>query len=77
VHNARTSGRVTLRYGRSTCEYEVREVGADEAGPVLKRYVAVATKTRPQFDANENSPIEDFIAEADRHPVFELRPLSS
>jgi hypothetical protein len=41
----------------------------------LQRYVAVATKTRPWFDAKSDSPVEDFIAEADRHPVFELTPL--
>ena len=28
-------------------DYAVREVTAEEAGPVLKRYVAVATATRP------------------------------
>jgi hypothetical protein len=59
-------------YGRTTHDYLLREVGADEAGPVLKRYVAVATKTRTQFDATRDSPVEDFAAEADRHPVFEL-----
>jgi hypothetical protein len=53
-------------------DYTVREVGAEEAAPVLKCYVAVATKTRPQFDAGPDSPVEAFAAEADRHPVFEL-----
>ena len=47
----------------------------DEAGPVLKRYVAVATKTRACFEATKDSPVEDFVAEADRHPVFELMPV--
>src|SRR5437764_15006434 len=47
VHNARASGRATLRYGRAKGDYAVRDVGAAEAGPVLKRYVAIATKTRP------------------------------
>ena len=55
-------------------EYTVREAEADEAGPVLKRYVAVAGKTRPQFDAAPDDPAEAFAAEADRHPVFELQP---
>lgn len=72
VRNARADGRVRLRYGRTTREYAVREVGADEAGPVLKRYVAVATKTRAQFRADKDAPAADFAAEADRHPVFEL-----
>jgi hypothetical protein len=72
VRNARAEGRVHLRYGRATHEYAVREVGADEAGPVLKRYVTVATRTRAQFKATKDSPVEDFVAEAHRHPVFEL-----
>lgn len=72
VHNARAAGHVSLQYGRTTREYATREVSADEAGPVLKRYVAIATKTRAQFNATRDSPAEDFVAEADRHPVFEL-----
>jgi deazaflavin-dependent oxidoreductase (nitroreductase family) len=72
VRNARDDGRVRLRYGRTTHDYAIREVGADEAGPVLKSYVAVATKTRGHFGANKDSPVADFAAEADRHPVFEL-----
>lgn len=72
VRNAHEDGRVQLRYGRATHHYTLREVAADEAGPVLKRYVAVATKTRAQFRATKDSPATDFAAEADRHPVFEL-----
>lgn len=72
VHDVRATGRVSLRYGRTTREYATREVDADEAGPVLKRYVAVATKTRAQFAARPDSPAADFAAEAERHPVFEL-----
>ena len=72
VRNAREDGRVQLRYGRTKRDYTIREVGADEAAPVLKRYVAVATKTRTQFGATQDSPVADFAAEADRHPVFEL-----
>jgi len=77
VRNAREDRRVRLRYGRTTRDYETREVGADEAGPVLKRYVAVATKTRSQFGATKDSPVADFAAEAARHPVFELVAISS
>ena len=32
--------------------------------------------TRPQFDAAPDDPAEAFAAEADRHPVFELRPVA-
>ncbi len=77
VLNARAAGLVTLRYGRARQEYATREVSADEAGPVLKRYVAIATKPRAQFKATHDSPVEDFVAEADRHPVFELVAVGS
>ena len=74
VRDVRADGRVSLRYGRSTHRYVAREASAEEAGPILKRYVAVATKTRGQFDAAVDAPVRDFVAEADRHPVFQLVP---
>ncbi len=72
VHNARAAGRVSLRHGRVTHDYTIREASADEAGPVLKRYVALASRTRARFTATKDSPAEEFVAEAHRHPVFEL-----
>jgi deazaflavin-dependent oxidoreductase (nitroreductase family) len=75
VHNARAAGRVSLARRGDRRDYVIREVSAAEAGPVLKRYVAVATATRPYFGADKDAPIEDFVAEADRHPVFELLPI--
>ena len=50
----------------------VDEVGAAEAGPVLKRYLGVATATRPYFKATKDSPVSEFVAEAGEHPVFEV-----
>ncbi|WP_345575162.1 nitroreductase family deazaflavin-dependent oxidoreductase [Nonomuraea rosea] len=77
VHNARAAGKVTLRRRFDVRAYAVREVTAQEAGPVLKRYVRIATATRPYFQATKDSPVEDFIAEADRHPVFEITPVAA
>jgi hypothetical protein len=75
VHNARGAGRVNLARRRDTRDYyTIREATAKEAGPVLKRYVRLAPSTRPYFQATKDSPVEDFLAEADRHPVFELIP---
>ena len=74
VHNARAAGRVSLTRRRDTRDYTIREVPPGEAGPVLKRYVRSAPSTRPYFQATKDSPVEDFITEADRHPVFELIP---
>jgi len=76
VHNARAAGRVTLRRRLDARAYAIREVSAQEAGPVLKRYVRIASATRPYFQAAKDSPVEDFVAEADRHPVFELTPIT-
>jgi deazaflavin-dependent oxidoreductase (nitroreductase family) len=76
VRNARAAGRVTVRRGRDTRDCVVREVGADEAAPVLKSYVGVASKTRALFRASKDAPVEDFVAEAHRHPVFELTSLA-
>jgi deazaflavin-dependent oxidoreductase (nitroreductase family) len=75
VRNARAAGRVSLARRGDRRDYAVREVSAAEAGPVLKRYLTVATATRPYFSADKDAPVEDFVAEADRHPVFELVPI--
>ncbi len=77
VRNARATGRVTLRRGRRSGDYTIREMPAAEAGPVLKRYVAVASATRPYFRAGKDAPVAEFVAEADRHPVFELSPVDT
>jgi deazaflavin-dependent oxidoreductase (nitroreductase family) len=77
VHNARAAGRVSLSRRLRTRHYGIREVSAIEAGPVLQRYVAVATATRKYFQADKDAPVEQFVAEAHRHPVFELVPIDS
>jgi hypothetical protein len=77
VHNARAAGRVGLSRRLNMRHYAIREASAVEAGPVLRRYVAVATATRKYFQADKNAPVEQFVAEASRHPVFELIPIGS
>ena len=72
VHNARAAGGVSLRRGRDVRQWGVREVGAEEAGPILKQYVGGAPIVLPFFDADRGAPPAAFAAEADRHPVFEL-----
>jgi deazaflavin-dependent oxidoreductase (nitroreductase family) len=74
VHNARAAGRVSLTRRRDTRDYTIREASPAEAGPVLRRYVRISPATRPYFQATKDSPVEDFITEAGRHPVFELIP---
>jgi deazaflavin-dependent oxidoreductase (nitroreductase family) len=72
VKNARAAGEVTLKRGRKEERLTIEAVDAEQAAPVLKAYVAVEAITRPYFDAKPDSALEDFAAEADRHPVFRL-----
>ena len=72
VLNARAAGRVTLRRGRDRQDYTIRELPAAETGPILQRYLRLAPAARPYFQAGKHSPVSDFVAEADSHPVFEL-----
>jgi len=72
VHNVRAAPEVSLRRGRTTQALYAREVGADTAGPVLKTYVRQVRVTAPFFDAKVDDPTPRFVAEASRHPVFQL-----
>ena len=72
VKNARAAGRVGLsRRGRSE-EVSIVELDPPESAPVLQRYIVQQPITRRFFQVTPESPIEDFIAEAPRHPVFQL-----
>ena len=72
VHNVRTNPEISLRRGRTTQVLHAHEVNAETAGPVLRRYLRQAAITAPFFDAGPDDPTQNFVAEADRHPVFQL-----
>ena len=76
VLNARAAGQVRLRRGRDRHDYTLRQLPPAEAGSILQRYIRIAPAARPYFQASKDSPVAEFIAEADRHPVFELIPIS-
>ena len=42
------------------------------ATETLKEYITKEGIVRPYFDVKPDSPIEDFVTEAPRHPVFRL-----
>jgi hypothetical protein len=48
----------------------IADRGPEEAAPVLTQYVTEIPITRPFFDAKPDAPLEAFVAEAHRHPVF-------
>jgi deazaflavin-dependent oxidoreductase (nitroreductase family) len=74
VRNARAAGRVALTRGRHAEAVTVREIPPAESAPVLKRYITEVPITRPYFDVRPESPLDAFIAEASRHPVFLITP---
>jgi deazaflavin-dependent oxidoreductase (nitroreductase family) len=77
VRNARAAGEVELtRAGRSET-LRIEEAAAEEAAPVLMRYVKAVAVVRPFFDVKPDSSIEEFTREASRHPVFRLTPRAS
>jgi hypothetical protein len=45
------------------------------SGGVGRVHVQIASATRQYFQADQNDPVESFIAEAGQHPVFELTPI--
>ena len=68
VLNARAAGEVRLTRRFSTTRYTVREVGPDEAGPVLKEYVSVATVPRPYFARHGRRPARGLRPRGRRPP---------
>jgi deazaflavin-dependent oxidoreductase (nitroreductase family) len=76
VRNARAAGQVTLSRGRRSETVAIVELAPAAAAPVLKQYVTEVPITRPFFDARPDSPLEAFVAEAPRHPVFRIHSVS-
>lgn len=72
VHNVRALPEVSLRRGGTTEVLRAEEVGPEVAGPILRRYVRNARVTAPFFDAKADDPVERFVEEPPRHPVFKL-----
>jgi deazaflavin-dependent oxidoreductase (nitroreductase family) len=74
ARNARAAGRVTLGRGSTIESFTVTELQAAEAAPILKQYLAEHPFTvGAYFDVDKNAPLEEFAAEAARHPVFRLQ----
>jgi len=72
VRNARHAGEVQLpRAGRSE-RLAIAQVSAEQAAPILQRYLKRVPVVRPFFDVRTDSPLCEFVTEAPRHPVFRL-----
>lgn len=73
VRNARAAKQVTLSRGRRFDTVRIVELAAEDAAPVLKKYLAQVPVVRPFFDVTPNSSLREFVAEASRHPVFRVQ----
>jgi len=73
VRNARAAEQVSLTRGRRFENVRILELSADDAAPVLKKYLTQVPVVRPFFDVTPKSNLRDFVAEASRHPVFRIQ----
>jgi len=79
VRNLRAARTAVLRLGRRSEELVAAELAPEEAVPFLKGAIAPLLKRPPgawilrrHFNAAPEAPLNDFIKEAQRHPVFEV-----
>jgi deazaflavin-dependent oxidoreductase (nitroreductase family) len=72
VYNAKASGKVTLTRNGKSETVAIRECSAEQAAPVLRKYVMNVPITRPYFDVGIDSSEEAYLAEVPKHPVFEI-----
>jgi deazaflavin-dependent oxidoreductase (nitroreductase family) len=72
VKNARAAGEVDLTRALKTTRHAVEEVGPDEAAPVLREYLRTTPVVRRFFGVDSDDPLDAFVAEAPRHPVFRV-----
>lgn len=74
VRNVRAAGgRAVLRHGRRE-SVRLIEVEPGERAPILRRYLECAPGARAHIPVDRNAPLEQFVAVADRYPVFRIQP---
>lgn len=74
VKNARAAGAVELTRGLRRERVRIEEADRQAAAPILREYLRKTPVTKAFFDAHPNGPLEEFAAEAARHPVFRITP---
>lgn len=73
VRNARAAKEVTISRARRFETVGIVELSAEDAAPVLKKYLDQVPVVRPFFDVTPKSNLREFVAEASRHPVFRIQ----
>lgn len=84
TRNLRAAGEGILAHGRRRQAFVTVELSPEAAGPVLKDAVApnpasrmIALVLRRYLGVAPDASLDGFVAEARRHPVFELRGLGA
>jgi deazaflavin-dependent oxidoreductase (nitroreductase family) len=72
VKNARAAGEVELTRALRTARVRVQEVDPQTAAPILREYLRKTPVTKQFFAADKDARLEEFAAEAPRHPVFRI-----
>lgn len=77
VRNLRAAGEATLRVGHHTETISATELSTGETALVLKEHLgSFPSFIRQYYNVAPTSPLEEFEAEAPRHPVFLVKSLS-
>jgi deazaflavin-dependent oxidoreductase (nitroreductase family) len=81
VRNLRAAGEAVVSKGRRQETVDAVEISPAEGGPILREALAPYVRSRVLakvlgrfFDLRSTSTAEEYVAEARRHPMFELRP---
>jgi deazaflavin-dependent oxidoreductase (nitroreductase family) len=73
VRNLRAAGTATLTRGRHSETVSAHELTAEQAAPILRHALVILPAVlRSYYDATPDSPLEEIVREAPRHPTFAL-----
>lgn len=74
VKNVRAAGTAGLRRNGRVETIRLVEFRDPERAQILKTYLEETPITQPYFDAQPDPPLDAFLAEADKHPIFRVLP---
>lgn len=77
VRNLRAAGTATLTRGRRAEQIRGTELPSDQAGPVLKAFIATGNPMGRFFGVTMESSGEDFARATISHPVFVLQRVTA
>lgn len=73
VKNLRANPSATLTKGTRVEQVRAVEVPPEQGAPALQAFVRERGGGRYAFGLDPDAPLETFVAEAERHPVFQIQ----